>query len=261
MSRSMHGLPHVAQLTLTRLRAGELTAAEENGVSTHLAACPECAAKLEQAEDEAARFEVRVPFARFEAGVRGKLHQPSPLRRRLAWLLPALSLAVAGLAALVAVPPELLRTADPGANRVKGGGPELTLAIAAADGAQRAARAGTPEPLATGDRVRIGYSAGTYRFVLAASVDAAGEVTPLYPESGSSVPAAKGAGPHFLPGSLEFTGRGAEVVVLVLTEEPVRVEQVSTALREAYARAGGDVTRLPPLTVPGAQFHQVVLKP
>jgi anti-sigma factor RsiW len=256
---------HVARLTLTRLHAGELGPAEADAVHAHLRACAACTAKREEAAAEAARFEARIPFARFEAGVRGKLAAPPPARLQAwtrAWLprlLPAL--AVAGVVALVA------RTSLPGAEGprtpgVKGAG-AMVLAIAAPDGTQRQAFPGTPAPLAPGDRVRVGYVPQEgQRWVLALSVDAAGVVTPLYPEAGGeSLPAEEGPGPHFLPGALEFTGSGPEAVVVVLGQEPLAMEQAVAAAREAYRQAGGDVGRLPPLALPGEQTRQVVQKP
>ncbi|MCI0572050.1 MAG: DUF4384 domain-containing protein [Myxococcaceae bacterium] len=245
---------HVARHTLTRLRAGELTASEETTVSTHLGSCPPCAAKLAELEEEAVRFEVRIPFARFEAGVRAKSARRAP-GRKLAWLVPTLSLAAAAVLAVVALP----RTDAPG-NRLKGGA-DVTLAIASASGTQRTAQAAGPEALARGDRVRIGYTAGSLRFILAVSVDATGEVTPLYPEAGTSIPAASGPGPHYLPDSLEFTGRGAEAVVVVMSERPLPVERAVVAAREAYRQTGGDVTRLPRLAVEGEQFRRILVKP
>ena len=62
----------------------------------------------------------------------------------------------------------------------------MTVRVAGAAG-QRTARVDAPEPLATGERVRIGYQAGAHRYVLSLSVDEHGEVTPLYPEEGASL--------------------------------------------------------------------------
>ncbi|MCI0572056.1 MAG: DUF4384 domain-containing protein [Myxococcaceae bacterium] len=245
---------HVARHTLTRLRAGELTATEETAVSTHLGACAPCAAKLAELDDDAVRLEARIPYARFEAGVKAKRAQKAP-GRKLAWLVPALSLAVATVFAVVMLP----RSEAPG-NRIKGGA-DVTLAIASASGTQRTAQSTGPEELARGDRVRIGYTAGNLRFVLAVSVDTGGEVTALYPEEGESLRVAGGPGPHFLPDSLEFTGRGAEAVVVVLSERPLAVERVVAAAREAYRQTGGDVTRLPRLAVEGEQFRRILVKP
>jgi hypothetical protein len=92
-------------------------------------------------------------------------------------------------------------------------------------------------------------------------VDAAGEVTPLYPESGESLPVEAGAGAHWLPDSLEFTGAGAERVVVVLSDAPIKVEEARAAARQAFEEGGRDVTKMPALGVAGDQTHWILLKP
>jgi hypothetical protein len=43
-------------------------------------------------------------------------------------------------------------------------------------------------------------------------------VTPLYPEAGPSLPALSDARTHYLPGSLEFTGKGTERLIVILSD-------------------------------------------
>ncbi len=115
--------------------------------------------------------------------------------------------------------------------------------------------------LELGERIRLGYQAGAHRYVAAVSVDAQGEVTPLHPESGESVPVEPGEEQHWLPGSWELTGSGAERVVLVLTDAPVPVETLMEEARRAFDAAQGVVEEMPSLAVPGEQTHWVLLKP
>ena len=123
------------------------------------------------------------------------------------------------------------------------------------------ARTDAPEALARGERVRLGYTPDARKYVLALSVDSAGEVTPLYPESGQSLPVEPGPGTHWLPDSIEFTGSGAERVVVLLSDSPVAVEDVTAAARRAFEAAGRDVAKMPPLDVDGDQTHWMLLKP
>ncbi|MFP2928762.1 hypothetical protein ACLESO_26910 [Pyxidicoccus sp. 3LG] len=95
----------------------------------------------------------------------------------------------------------------------------------------------------------------------AVSVGAIGDVTPLHPESGESLPVEPGADMHWLPGSWELTGSGAERVVLVLTDAPLPVESLVDAARRAFLAADGAVEHMALLDVPGEQKHWVVLKP
>jgi hypothetical protein len=130
-------------------------------------------------------------------------------------------------------------------------------------GPQRAAAADAPETLSPGERVRIGYQPGGHRYLTSLSIDDQGQVTPLYPEAGRSLPIGRGAAAatRYLPDSLEFTGRGNELLIVVLSDQPLEVDAVKKAARDAFQKAGGDLARLPSLDLPGEQFHRTFVKP
>ncbi|MGA9526191.1 MAG: zf-HC2 domain-containing protein [Myxococcaceae bacterium] len=257
---------HPGELSLRRLRADELAADEASQFRAHLDGCSHCRARLRAFDEEQRRFEANIPFDRFSTGVARAIRRPhraEPPRAR--WLYPAMGVAAA--IALMVATPGLLSLVEPSQrhaqlNRVKGGA-DMTLRIAGQSGhPQRTAAADAPEPLGAGERVRIGYKSGGYPWVLAISIDAEGEISPLYPEEGRSLPTEPDpAELHFFPGSLEFTGRGAERVIVVLSDEPLAVDAVSAAAKRAYGAAGGDVAKIAALELPGAQFHRTVLKP
>lgn len=260
---SAHLSEHPSEWTLRRLHAGELPAAEATRARTHAAECEPCGAVLRQAEEAQRQFEAAVPFERFEAGVKRaeeKARKQELARRGSAqrWMGPVVALAATVLV-VVAVRPLLEANTVPGV-RTKGGA-VAELRIGGGEGTQRMARAEAPEPLAPGERVRIGYTPDTRRYVLALSIDAAGEVTPLYPETGESLPVEPGAGTHWLPDSIEFTGSGAERVVVLLSDAPVKVEQAIAAAHDSFEAAGRDVAKLPLLSVDGDQTHWMLLKP
>jgi hypothetical protein len=147
------------------------------------------------------------------------------------------------------------------ANRIKGGA-GVTVRVAGAAG-QRTARIDAAEPLAPGERLRIGYQSGGHRYLLSLSIDQHGEVTPLYPERGASLPVADDGEPatRYLPDSLELTGAGIERIIVVLSDQPIEVEAARRSARAAYERAGGDLSRLPPLALPGEEFERTFAKP
>ncbi len=66
----------------------------------------------------------------------------------------------------------------------------MTVVVAGAAG-QRTARVDGDEPLAAGERLRIGYQPGGHRYVLSLSIDQRGAVTPLYPEAGRQLVGAR----------------------------------------------------------------------
>ncbi|RKG87701.1 DUF4384 domain-containing protein [Corallococcus sp. CA049B] len=259
---------HESSWTLRRLHAGELPAQEAQRVQAHAEACEACGAALRSFADAQAAFEAEVPFERFEAGVeRARARQASKDQAtRAQWVRPLMAVAASVLVLVLARP--LLETGGRTApiqppvtgNRIKGGaGAELRIGGGVEP--QRVASTEAPEALQPGERVRLGYTADAYRYVAALSVDAQGEVTPLYPESGDSLAVEPGAGQHWLPESVEFTGAGAERVVLVLTDAPVSMDALSDAARKAFVAAGRDVTRMAPLGVAGAQTQWILQKP
>ena len=266
---------HVARLELERHHAGELDDVAASAQRAHLVACGACRELAAALEAEREDFARRIPFARFESGVRAKLSPAvSPWRR---WLPSIVPLAAVAARAARGGPraarggdrlelPEVEVPAldepaveEPGTrNRLKGGA-GVTLRIAGSDGQQRSAGV-EPEVLAAGNRVRLGVDVGPHRYALALSIDEAGEVTPLVPESGGSV-RVEDAETAWFPEAWEFTGAGAEAVVLILTDAPLTVDEAREAAHRAYEQAGGDVQQLPALALPGEQFQRILLKP
>ncbi|HMC95259.1 MAG TPA: ACP synthase, partial [Polyangia bacterium] len=102
-----------------------------------------------------------------------------------------------------------------------------------------------------------------HRYLLSLSIDQHGEVTPLYPEAGASLPVPDGAerATRYLPDSLELTGTGIERIIVLLSDQPIDVEAARRSARAAYDQAGGDLSRLPRLALPGEEFERTFAKP
>ena len=260
---------HIGELDLRRRRAGEALGAEGPIIEAHAAACAECKARIRALDDEQRRFEAAISFDRFSAGVeraaRGTPAVPqrrAPIRR---WMVvPTLAMAAA-VAVVVTFHGPLhgpgTRVHPPGYDGIKGGAGMLVRVAGAAG--QRTARVDDAEPLSAGERLRIGYQTGGHRYLLSLSIDEHGEVTPLYPEQGTSltVPAGVSSATHFLPDSLELTGAGLERIIVILSDQPIDMEAAQKAVRAAYDRAGGDLSRLPKLALPGEQLSRTFAKP
>jgi len=250
---------HVGELMLRRLRLGELARAEAESATRHVEGCGDCRARLRDLDEEQRRFQQEISFERFSAGVTRAARRPPPSR------IPARVAPVLAMAAALAIGVALVPLARHGESRIKGatkGTAEVALRIAGPAGApQRDAALGAPEVLSRGERVRIGYKPGEHKYLVSVSVDEQGVVTPLYPEQGPALAVEPEPSMHYLPGSLEFYGRGAERVIVVLSERPLTVDEVKAAAKLAYDEAHGDVLRMPELRVPGEQFHQTLLKP
>ena len=264
----MNAAGHIGELDLRRRRAGEALGPEGPAIEAHAASCAECKARLRALDDEQRKFEGEISFDRFAAGVeraaRGApVERRAPVRR---WMI-APTLAMAAAVALVVTFRHPLAPLGPGdraidrGDRIKGGG-GMVVRVAGAAG-QRTARVDATEPLAAGERLRLGYQTGGHRYLLSLSIDEHGVVTPLYPEQGASltVPAGLPSATHFLPDSLELTGAGLERIIVLLSDQPIDVERARQAARGAYDRAGGDLGRLPPLGLPGEEFTRTFAKP
>jgi hypothetical protein len=246
---------HLSEWTLRRLHAGELPGKEAEQARAHVSGCAECQELVKGLEANQARFEAEVPFERFEAGVERVLNKPKarPSRSLRNGVLVAMA---ASVLLVVLVRPML---SQPPTNRLKGGASaELRVG---GGGPQRGVLPGDTEELEPDEKVRLAYVSGPYRYVLAVSVDAAGEVSELYAQDGMSLPVEEGQGRHWLPDSVVFTGSGYERLVMVLSEHPLSVEAVRASARRAWEAAGGKVEAMSTLGSGGEETHWLLRKP
>ena len=270
--------PHIKEMALRRFWADELAAPEKPAIEAHTAACPRCRARLKEMADEQRRFEQEISFDRFAAGVERAARTPRrvPAAARglslsgptMRWFFPLASVAAA-VALTFTVAPRLRTGEDAPIDRALGrlkGGSGITVLIApAGSGPQRTAAVSAPETLSVGERLRIGYQTGGHEFVLALSIDDQGEVSPLYPETGRSLRVSRIKGPLgstiYLPDSVEFTGKGSERLIVILSNQPLEVEAVKQAALTAFQRAGGELAHMASLDLPGEQFQRTFVKP
>jgi hypothetical protein len=246
---------HPTEWTLRRLRAGELAGAERHEAQAHVTGCTRCSDTLQTLSDEQASFESRLPFERFEAGVERASQGAQRTGPRVNGLLVAVAATV-----LLAIAVRPLMTPEGGHNRLKGTGASAELRIGNA-GPQRAVMPGDSERLLPEERVRLGYTAGPYTYVLAVSVDDRGDFTPLYTDLERSLAVEPGTERHWLPESLRFTGSGPERVLVLLSHEPLRVEEVREAVLREWRRAGSKVEAMQPLGLEGEEVDWVLRKP
>jgi hypothetical protein len=148
--------------------------------------------------------------------------------RRWAFVIAPLSAAAAAVAIVLATraPLDYVGT--------KGGGLALTVFVQTADGA-RAAADGEAVPAGAALRFRVQPARPCKLWVV--SVDAAGQVSRLYPAAGDEPAGITSPGP--LPGGAILDGRpGPERVFAVCSEGPMPYPEVERAARAAAV--GGD---------------------
>lgn len=237
---------HPGELVLRRFLAEEPL---EVPLLEHVKACAACGGKLDALRAEQSAFEAELPFERFAAGVEKSVRVMRAQRKHSdgsgsANLRAALALA----ATLVLLVGAQLLFGRPVENRLKGDA-SVEFVVAGASGQRNAAPL---EPLAAGERVRIGVSG--HRYALAVSIDEQGEVTTVYSE------AVEGTARVWLPDSIEFTGRGREHLVVVLSDEPIAPESIGNQLRARFEQSRS-VEQLGTLEVAGVQVHRTFIKP
>lgn len=273
---------HTGEMKLRRFLADELADDDKEAVGNHAAACAACARRLEGLRAEQRAFEGQISLDRFAAGVERAVRVPREAGKPAAtrwWKRPTSAWSFGGMFGLFAVAftVALIVTAQPlfeqirvrnaadvalHRNNLKGGGADVEIRIAAPDdGPQRMAAATTVEPVARGERLRIGVKPGGRRYLFAVSIDDKGVVTALYPETGVSVAVPPTMDLQYLPDSVELTGSGIERLIVVLSDEPLELDIMRRSAVAAFQKAKGNVARMPALVIEGDQFHRDFLKP
>ena len=244
--------PHVGELRLRRFRAGEFSGETHEEIARHTAECGSCRAQLRLLQEEQRQFERDIPFERFAGGVERACRVPRPRPRR-GWAMGG----GLGLLAAAAVVVLLWRPSGKvgdfgsrdvrhaGFNQTKGGLSAVARIASASGAPQRSLLPAGSATLQPGERISLGYNNPPPGYLVAVSVDDAGEISALYPEGGGSLAVA--ATPHvtFLPDSLELTGLGRERVFLFLADLPLDAAAAKKSVRDAHAQAKGDLAALP----------------
>lgn len=253
------GGPRLAELR--RFDTGELSPAESARVRAHADGCAACAAVLRDFTAERAALRVSLPLAVLEArlGLAAAGRRPRLRWPRLAAAL-ALPVAAAAVFALLPAAPDAGRggSAAPETEglRLKGGEPRLGFVVRTADGS-REGREG--EPLGAGDEIRLRYAAAGAPYALIVGVDADGRVTPYFAAGDRSAPAEPGLA--LTPDAIAFDGDPRpERIFAVFTAEPLAVDELVPAARDALAAAGGRLEAVDRLPLPGQQATLLVNK-
>lgn len=232
---------HVRLLDLRRLHFEEVEGPEAEALLARVQACPECSARLAALRQEAQAFLQEVNVGVESAHVLTRVDAPAPRRARW-WARPWVP-AVVAAAALIGVLTALPSPQEPGAptTRLKGGGPGLVMFVKDASGVHRGEDGARLE---AGDQVQFRYDAGGRRHLFLISVDAAGVVSPLYPDTPTESIAVEPEGVHVLEGSVILDDAvGPERFFAVFSNAPLAYADLAAAASRGLAD-GGPVTDL-----------------
>lgn len=224
---------------------------ERSALAPHFGACPACQARLARMEREGEDFR-RYVFPKTVEKVENALARP---RRRLALLLAPLG----GLAALATALLVVLRPVGPDADYVGLKGADMGLAVyVAADSGVKAVADGSAVPASAALRFRLRPAPGCRLWIV--SVDAAGQVSRLYPAGGDAPPVAEEGA---VPGGALLDGTaGPERIFAVCASEPLPYATVERAA-QASASGGAEKVRaakLLPGLPPGASQATLLLE-
>lgn len=212
-----------SELTLERLRQGELPGAQAAPLEAHVRACLPCRRALEE-------LEVPPPAL----GV-------APGRWRW-WGLTALAGAAVGALIIIT---GLVVLEPPHATTFLCKGAPWSLQVFARRPDGQVGRLEPGASVSPGDRLRFQVaSCWEPGQVAILDVEAGGEISPVVPPSGATIPVAAGR-TTLLDGAVELDGSlGRERILLLACRRAVAVPDLLAAARQALARAGGDPQRM-----------------
>lgn len=224
---------HLSSETIDLLLLAALGAAETNEAKAHLDACADCKERWRELNEDKQRFEQYV-FARTLPKIEERLAKQrfwQALDLRV--LLPALGLGLAALVAVVVVPRVTGgQTEDEVYVGVKGKEPLFEVFAQRDAGSAFAVKEGTT--LKPKDRIRFVVNPAGARYVLVASRDGKGAFTVYYPFGAAESAPVDARAPRRteLPDAVELDETpGAERLVAVFSDAPVRAAEVEAALR------------------------------
>lgn len=215
----------IPDVVLERYRLKELPDASARAVDAMLASDPALRARLEALErsDEDIRHEY--PAHTFVRDV------PAPLRRAVAGLAIAASLAVAAIVLVATLPPET--------DRIKGGHPSIALYRRTVAGSERLADGDIAR---AGDLLRVGYISAGRSYGVILSIDGRGAVTMHLPPRGDQAAALTAGEIVLLDSAYELDDAPRiERFYFVTGTQPFKVGPLIAAAR----RAGGAPDALP----------------
>jgi hypothetical protein len=194
-------------------------------------------------EEEERQFQTTISFEQFVGGVERAKRVPRAKTVR-SWVYASLGTCAVAAAIMLLVLPRSLEN-----NRIKGDHTAATVRISGA-GTQRSVTPSVLETLSDGERLRIGFRTATTAFLLVLSIDAKGEITPIYPESGEGLRVSPSRDMQYLPDSIEFTGQGQERLFLFLAPNSITVESARSALTLAFRHSQKNLVDFPQVTFP-----------
>ncbi len=220
--------------TLRRYDTGELAPADAARVQAHVDGCEACQAVLGDFSAERTAVRLEVPFSAIEARLPGGRALAKLRRFSLYLALPLIGAA----AALFLVP---RRTTNGEAPAIRRKGARLDYFVKTPAGVRPGNQFAGLRP---GDRIRFRYDAERMKYVLIVGVDPDGKVS-AYAASGDRSMRSAGPGLNLVPSAVTLDADPQpERVFALFSNEPIAVDEIVPAAKDALHEAHGDVTRV-----------------
>lgn len=236
---------HLSSMKLDAFAIGSLAPGELSLARAHLDGCARCRGELEAIEASHAKFS-RDVFPRTVPRVRARM-EARPWFQLPRWLYVAVP---AGAVAMLAV--FFVRQPPPAEHAYLGvkGGAAMQV-FARTNNQVRAVKDGAT--LAPGDELRFVVAPAGKRFLLVASVDAAGNANVYYPFDGAASMALPPEPRVELPDSIVLDeAPGPERVFALFSDAPLNAHQVTEQLRQLAAGGPAKIREARSLPVEGA---------
>lgn len=248
----MNARGHLSSETIDLLLLSALTAPETNDAKQHLDGCEDCRTRWRELNEDKQRFEQFV-FARTLPKVEARVAAERGgflSRFKLKFLVPAMVLAAAAAGVVFTTGPGT-QTEDDAYVGIKG---QPTFELFAKRGQSGVFPVGPEVALHPGDRIGFMINPAGSKYLLVASQDGAGVFSVYHPFGAQvSQPLADVKAKLELPGSVELDATlGAERVVAVFSEEPLKAEEIEAALK-----ASTQHPKLPGARFVVREFHKV----
>ncbi len=248
----MNARGHLSSETIDLLLLSALSAPESNEAKQHIDACENCRTRWRELNEDKQRFEQFV-FARTLPKVEARVLAERLgffERFKLKFLLPVLGLAVAAAGVLSVMGPGT-QTEDDAYVGIKGQPTFEVFAVRGEGGAFPVAPGAELQPK---DRIRFVVNPAGAKYLLVASTDGAGVFSVYHPFGAQeSQPVAEAKAKLEVPGAVELDATlGAEHLVAVFSEEPLKAEEVEAALK-----ANAQHPKLPGVSFVLREFRKV----
>ena len=235
-------LAHPSTLAIEQVAFGSEDTAIDPAIADHIEACAECTSRVRILREERTAYQAVHPSAAFMARLDEKTNSDRGRIYRGALSGFAVAVALGASAVFVALPSN--DVSMPTGVRMKGT-IDLALRLHVSRHGEPAAPFDVRDPLRPGDIVRFVVDAPAEGYPAVVSIDERQQLSWYVPTADAQARPLAAGRSIVLPGAIQLDDYlGRELVILIMSETPVRKSAIEKHVHEAIARADGDLVAL-----------------